>query len=700
MVNYALQPYLYYSGGYNAIPASVVAAAGVTYERGVTDELDLQKGLLNFRIIDDNDTYRPTNPESPLYGIIGPYLPMLYKIDGVNRFAGEIDALDPGQTDDHQTVAKVTSKGVRWVDFKATGPLGTVGRWRDQIASPLFTQITKGLTTVRAYWPGEDGSDALLMSAATAGVAPATVAGVSFAAAPGPAGSNPLLVINSGGLIQGKFPPGISSSGWQIQFATNCNGADATERQIFAWTTSNGYTWSWRASTTTFHLEVLDVNGTSVFSSSWGNGGIIGKNIVFRLKNSISAGTWTTEPAWYTEDSPVLVGATATFAGSAGAPTTWVTGANTVMVGAYFGHLLVTSGVSESLQTYAMLNAINAYPGETTSDRLNRIMVGRSIPIEILGDTTKAIQMGQQRPGTVQDQLKEIRQTEFGLIFESPDGRGLRLALRNYLQDQANNPALSLTYPADIGPGMAELSTTLELYNTIIATDRSGISATAVEPNGRYGTADPPNGSGVVDKEIKVNLNNPADVAQIANLALRYHQQVTRFDTITIDLDANPGLRTAVEAADVGKFIRLSGRTPDPLLLMIVRVGGRTMLTRHIVTFDVVPGDVFATGTYSSSQRYDLQSSTLSGALTSTATTITMTMTRDNEAWSTAAAMQPYDLMIAGERITIPVGAMGARTGTGPWSQTATGVTRSVNGVVKAQSAGAEVHVADDGVWG
>lgn len=700
MVNYALQPYLYYNGGYNAIPASVVAAAGIQYERGVTDELDLQKGQLSFRIIDDNDTYRPTNPESPLYGIIGPYLPMLYKVDGVNRFAGEIDALDPGQTDDHQTIAKVTSKGVRWVDFKATGPLGTIGRWRDVIASPLFTQITKGLTTVRAYWPGEDGTDATLVSSATAGVAPGTISGtISFAAAPGPAGSNPLLTIGSGGLINFRFPPGISTTGWQIQFATNCNGADATERQIFAWTTSNGYTWSWRASTTNFHLEVLDVDGVSQFSSSWGHGGIIGKNIVFRLKNSRSGTTWTTEPAWYTEDSPFLVGATATFTGSAGAPTTGVTGANTVMVGAYFGHLLVTSGVSESLQTYAMLNAINAYPGETTADRIVRIMAGRAIPIEILGDTTRAIQMGQQRPGTVQDQLKEIRQTEFGLIFESPDGRGLRLALRNYLQDQANSPALSLTYPADIGPGMAELSTTLELYNTIIATDRSGISATATEPNGRYGTADPPAGSGVVDKEIKVNLNNPADVAQIANLALRYHQQVTRFDTITIDLDANPGLRTAVEAADVGKFIRLSGRTPDPLLLMIVRVGGRTMLTRHLVTFDVVPGDVFATGQYTATERYDSDSVTLASGITTTGTTLTFTLAKD-ESFATSATTLPYDIMIEGERITIPVGGMAARTGTGPWSQVATGVTRSVNGVVKAQSAGAQVRIADYGRWG
>lgn len=696
MTDYALAMQLYYNGGYNTISAARIAAAGITYSRGVTDELDVQKGSCTCRIIDDDDTYRPSNPASALYGIVGAYLPMRYRIDGVNRFAGEIEQLAPGQTDDHQESAGVTTRGVRWVDFKATGPLGTLGRWRDTIASPLYTQI-QSLATLRAYWPGEDGSDAVVMSSAYPGVAPAVVSGVTFGNADGPAGSNKLLTLGSAANLAGTFPSNISTSGWQIQWTTNLNGADGTERQAFAWRTSNGYWWVWSASLTTYKIFVFDSAGTTLLDSSTLNGDVVpGENIVFRIKCSRSGSTWTVEPGWYEENSPVLTGFTDTFSGSACRPVQWLTGSNTVMNGAYFGHLFATTGVTDDLQTYAMLNAINGYPAESTSDRIDRVLTGRGIPLEILGDDTYATLMGPQRPGTVKQQVQEIQRTEQGLVFESPDGRGLRLALRRYLYQQANDPALDLTYPDDIGGGLAELATTLELYNTVIAQDRSGVSAVAVEPDGRYGTAPPPAGAGLVDKTVDVNLSRADLVPQVANSWLRYFQQVQRFATITVDLDANPALRTAVEAADVGMFIRLTGKTPDPVLLMIVRVGGQDRLKRHLVTFDTVPGDVFSTGTWDGGRRYSLATCTLTNAETSSSTSWECTMTAD-EQWGTAT---PYDVEAAGERVTVT--AVGARTGSaGAYSQTLT-VTRSANGVVKAQTAGTQVKIAnaDRGRWG
>jgi hypothetical protein len=53
--------------------------------------------------------------------------------------------------------------------------------------------------------------------------------------------------------------------------------------------------------------------------------------------------------------------------------------------------------------------------------------------------------------------------------------------------------------------------------------------------------------------------------------------------------------------------------------------------------------------------------------------------------------------MIEGERVTVT--AMTAAAGTGPYTQTAT-VTRSVNGVVKAQLSGARVNVYNSRRWG
>lgn len=693
--NYAIAMQLYYNGGYNTISADRIAAGGVSYSRGVSDELDLQKGSCNCRILDDDDTYRPTNPASSLYDIVGAYLPMRYRLDSVNRFAGEVEQLTPGQSDDHQESAGVTVKGSRWVDFKATGPLGTVGRWRDVVASPIYTMV-QNLTTVRAYWPGEDGSDSTLMSAAYPGVQPAIVTAVTFGNADGPAGSNKLLTINSGGRIDGVFPSTISTTGWQMQFTTNLNGTDGTERQAFAWRTSNSYWWIFSASSTSYRVTVIDALGTTLYTQNSTTGGADpGQNLTFRIKATRSGSTWTVEPGWYPEGSPVLIGFSGTFSGSAGRPVAWTSGANTVMNGAYLGHVLCCTTGAEDLQTYDVLNAINGYPGEVTSDRIARILAGRGIPLEILGDDTYATPMGPQRPGTVKQQLQEIQRTEQGLIFESPDGRGLRLALRHYLYEQANDPALDLTYPDDIGPGFTELATTQELYNYVIAQDRSGLSAVAVETDGRYGTSSPPTGAGLVDKTVDCNLNDSDTVPQLANSYLRYYQQVQRFGTITIDLDDNPGLRTAVEAVDVGMFIRLTGKTPDPMLLMVINVGGRDQLKRHVVTFDTVAGEVFSTGQWDGDRKWSLRSATLTSARTSSTTSWPVTMTEDEE-WGTNT---PYDVEAAGERVTVT--AVSARSGSGPWTQTLT-VTRAANGITKAQAAGAAVKIAraERGRWG
>ena len=71
--------------------------------------------------------------------------------------------------------------------------------------------------------------------------------------------------------------------------------------------------------------------------------------------------------------------------------------------------------------------------------------------------------------------------------------------------------------------------------------------------------------------------------------------------------------------------------------------------------------------------------------MSSSATTLSVATTNSGSPlWTTAAADFPFDVTIAGEQITVT-----NITGTSS-PQTFT-VTRSVNGVVKAQSAGAAV---------
>lgn len=695
MTTYNLSFFLYYSGGYHLLDRNHIAAAGVSYSRGVSDELDLQKSSVTLRLFDDDDYYRPSNPESALYGIIGQYLPWAYTVDGAARAAGELETLTADQTDSHTESAGATVTGSRWVDVRASGPLASVGRWREAVSSPMRLFIT-GLTTLVNYWPGEDADGSALMSAVR-GTA-AAVSGVTFAAADGPAGSNPLLTLGASGLVDGVFTGGsYSTSAWQISWTTDMAGADGSERTSFSWQTSNGWRWNWMASTSTYRIRVTDTADNVLLDDGIANGGVgPGVNVVFRMKCTRSSTTWTVAQAWWQEGDTVLIGTTSTFSNAAATcrPASWSVQASTIMSGAYLGHVFAVTTAAEDLQSTQMLETINGYPGESTVDRFERICALRGITTDILGDTATATLQGPQRSGTIKAQLQEILRTEQGLIFESAAGRGLVLALRSYLQEQASDPVLTLTCPDDCRPPK-EAPTTAELYNTIIAEDRSGLSATAVQSSGRYGTADPPDGCGIVDKTISVNLFAGSEVALAAGSYLAYHQQEQRFGEITVDLDANPALVSAVDDMDIGMCISLVGRTPDPVVLMVTGVSGVDARTRRIVTFTTVPAAHFVTTTWDATVPFwDLATCTLSVTATSTATSLTLAITAD-ESWSTTD--EPYDLMIAGERVTVT--SMGTRTGSaGAYQQIAT-VTRSVNGVSKAQTAGAPVVLADSKRW-
>ena len=688
-----LRLFWFYAGDWHQVTQDDIAAAGVSYDRGTTDELDLRKGKTTLRLYDDQDQYRPSNPAGPLYDILGPYLPYTY-LEGANpRSAGTVDVLTPDRTPSHRETAGVTTQGVRWVDVQLTDPIGELGRWRQVVESPMRGFI-EALSTLTDYWPGEDGSSALVMSAAKG--TPATAQGVTFGAAAGPPGSNKLLTLGSAGRIRGKFSKTLSTTSWQICFSSNMAGADGSERTVFQWTTSQGWTWSWKASTSTHRLDIVDQDGSSLLS--WGMGAgdpVPGDDVLTVLKAHRSGTTWTVE-AWRWEPLlTVLWGGSNTFSGAAGRPTGWTTFTNTVMNGAYFGHLFALSTQTDDLLSFNALNAAGGYPHERTRDRFVRMCQQRNIPYAVLGTTAKSSRMGSQQPGTTKQQMQEIQRSEQGLIFPRRSSRGLVLALRNYLYTQAFTPALELTAPVDTDP--KEVASSAELYNSVTATNRSGEAITAVQTTGRYGTAEPPDGAGEIPKEVAVNLENVEALAHAANSWLRYYLQVQSFGEITVDLDnddIDQAVRDAAVAADVGMFIRLSGLTPEPALLLIIGVAGRDQRKRSTITFTVVPGELWNIGTWDGPSRWQLATSTIRTAANSTTGTLVLKQT-DDETWSTAAG---YDLMIGGERVTVT--AMSARTGTpGDWTQTAT-VTRSVNGVVKSQAVGTPVKVAGPGRWG
>jgi hypothetical protein len=201
---------------------------------------------------------------------------------------------------------------------------------------------------------------------------------------------------------------------------------------------------------------------------------------------------------------------------------------------------------------------------------------------------------------------------------------------------------------------------------------------------------------GEVRKTVEVSVSDVGvGLANIANWHLAKGTiEKPRYSTLIINLIANPHLATACAAVALGDMITLTGFEPDLVRLLVTKV--TPVVSRGVWRYE------FATELYEPYNagrwdefRWDARTSTVDGAHSISATSIALTTPNLDDVWSTS--MTGVDLDIEGERVTVVT--MGAASGSGPYTQTAT-VLRSANGVRKAQKDGARVRLADGKRWG
>lgn len=701
MVDYATLAQLYYNGGWQTHADAVNAAVGVHLERGVSDDQEVKAGLLTWQIEDPTDLYRPSNAASSIYGQTGPYMGAAFATGGSVRFTGQTITMAPGQTKDHRAVAGVTTRGRRWVDVRAGGPLSRVGAWRDPVSSPLFTSITgRYATNMRGYFPLEDGEDSTaLANIAAPGRTGRMAGGAKVGNAAGPAGGGTALELAAGASVQLPYASMSTTAGFQIAFATMITTADATQREVFSWRMSNGYTWRWTVDTTNYGLQIYDGSGTNVISDLYshvGTGAGPGQWVFTRMRVSIVGGAVQIESSWYSEPAAQFWGVTVTYPGTnMGAPVQGSIIANATNATSRYAHHFVVTGISDDLESGDFTAAFNGYRSELAADRFTRLCTSRNLPYVLRGTASKTARMGVQPLSIFLDQLKQLRISEGGLIFDRGDNTGVVLATRDYLYSQAAAPVLDIT-AAQLSVDPSE--TDPDVFNVVTAENTTGSSVTAVQTTGRFGTVDPPTGAGRLDKAVKVNLASDGQLIDVANWWLRYHQQTTpRLETIVIDVDSQPGLLTACNAAEPGMFVRLTGRTPDPLLLLILSTAQDTHRKRNVFTFAVAPGAIYRTGVYdATTSRYDSASTTTAGTLTTTAASLAVRTVNYFDCWSTTST---YDVAITGERCTVSAATTPVYSA-GYWTQTLTISARSVNGVVKTHAVGEQVQLADPAYYG
>lgn len=644
----------------------------------------------------DNDTldYDPARPASMLYGVAGRNTRARIRPHGSTRLFAEATEWTPEATIDHVSGARLGRSGTT---LTAEGLLRRLGKWTDPLRSPMYRTISARSTSV-GHWSLEDDSGAVSAANSLAGGKPARIKGdVDLGDDESPLGASQSARVTAGAAISGDFVSASATAGWQISFAFRLPAmpGSGTYGTLMQWTTSNGYSWYFQVNSTTYRLLVVDAESATLLTSVTGFGDKLPTSwTTMRIKGSVSGGTVTVEPAWYEQGDTAEVGWTDTFSGSVGRLTAWTATGNAWNDGGWFSHVFGVTGTSDSLVGAAAQRVFNGYRGEVAGGRLIRLAGELGIMVYHIGDAARTPRMGPQRADTVLNLLREIRDTAASRIDDERLDIALTATWLNGLYNQA--PQLSLTYPGHLSPPFRGRLGDDGVANRVTVKNAGGGEATAERTSGPMSVEPPPDGVGEYRATVDVNVSDETTLPDRANWELaRGTLDRPLYDEVVVDVVANPALRTTCAGVREGHVITVDGYESETVWLLVVGIVETITSGTHLFTFLVEPYDVYRVGEWDDAGwRWDSRTSTVSADVASSAGTLVITFADRADDWSTTA--EPYDIMVGGERMTVT--SMGAVSGSGPWTQTAT-VTRAVNGVSKAQTAGTPVHVADARRW-
>ncbi len=689
---------LNYDGGWQEVADETFVSGAITVQRGQGDEGAALRPS-STRLLLDNFTgkYSIAHPQSPLYGKAGRNTPVRASIDGEVVNATEATSWRPNRSIDFvPDPLGLNRRGRGEVQLESYGVLNRVNQWTQTVKSP-FREFIEGLPRLVGYWPFEDPQGTLSPENAVPGSVNQTLNFV-YGSQKRFAGSGNLADIQdlpASGLpnFLGYNAAGTQGQddGYQIIFAFSCSpefgDTGLVQLMGFQDTFIRNYGLS-RYDDTQWLVTMTDPNGVGVERfpaiaddfefSSW---------TIFVMTVAPDGADFDVTWRYCKEgDTAFTTLDSFTYTGDTGKPRLYAASSAPALVGSTYGHFAVIETDDFDFAASDIFAAINAWKGERAADRFTRLCDSRNIPNSVVGDPEDTPRMGEQTPGKFSEHLQQIRDTDDGMVYDAKTAVELVYRTRESLY--AQTPAVELTYGDNVAQPFSELVDDLDIHNIVTVTNQDGGYATARLDEGLMSTQAPPDGVGEYEQEVRVSLSELKLLPDFASWWLnRGTIEDARFNSVTVDLVANPELTETMSALDIGDRIKVSGYFPDDADMLIIGYTDKIGSHSRVITLVTVPGEVFRVGEYEIS-RYDSRTSTMNAGVDAYATSITVTFDVLRDAWSTTS--EPYDLIIEGERLTVT--SMGSVSGSGPWTQTAT-VTRSVNGVVKALTSGSVVRL-------
>jgi hypothetical protein len=340
------------------------------------------------------------------------------------------------------------------------------------------------------------------------------------------------------------------------------------------------------------------------------------------------------------------------------------------------------------------------YAGEEVGARILRVATLAAFPLTSIGDMTDTISMGEQHSEGSLVVIRDAESTDLGILTESKDALSLLYRTRGSLYNQTVKATIDAA-ALELSPPFEPIDDDQATRNIITAVRRNGDSFRLEDTTSRLSSLDPPLGVGPYKDEITFNVETDAQLQGMAAWSLNLATvDEARYPYITVEranraVVANATLSTALLTVDIGDRIAVANadvaRIYDDISLLVLGYSERMGAYEHTITFNCAPESPYNVAVYGSAvgsgpDRYDAAGSSLTAGVTSTATSLSVTTTAGNAPWTTTVAEFPFDIQVAGERMTVT----NITSATSPQTFT---VTRSVNGVVKAQAAAAAVRL-------
>lgn len=569
------------------------------------------------------------------------------------------------------------------VGISAYGVLQRLGQGKSPLQSTLRRRVPTEPTVV-AYIPFEDGTAAAQAASGLPGGAPATFTGVTWASDATLPGSAPLPATGASAALSVPVPPPlVAGDGWHCEFVFRIDSAPASASQLINVQLASGTYREVQIAITGSVIGCLLIkpDGTTVDGGAFSAPNMVGswnRGVVYARQNGTSV---TIHYAVITIGGVAYSTDVDPFTGTTGTVTRLYANYGSAVTGLRIGHL----GVFAAPGTTIYNAADTAFNGELAAERLIRLCSEENIPLLVIGDTARSTPMGPQGMRALTDLLQECADTDGGPLGEQRDRLGLRYRTLTSLYNQT--PALTMDAAVNgISNPFAPTLSDQALRNQITAQRANGSSATAADKESIAR-------SGLYDSQVDVN---PAADTQLPDIAAwQVHLGTApgmRYSQITTDLLTVPQLTGAWLAADTGdlaKVVNLPPQHPTDAVTALMQGYAETFSpTSWLATLNCTPGAPWVIGVTDDPVlgKAGSAGSELAADVDETATTIQVAVTV-GLTWTTDPAQCPIDIRVGGEVMTVTAI-------TGSTSPQAFTVVRSVNQVVKPQSAGEQVKLA------